>query len=226
MPPNNPSNQSGNVFIIILVAVALFAALGFTMSRGMRSDTTSQMSNQRVALSASTILDSAQKVERAVSRLRRKGISENDISFDQAIVAGYTHGAPQPDTNKVFNTLGGSISWQTPPENANDGSDWVYTGSTCIEGIGAGATGCDADATSNEELIAALPNLLESVCAEINKRLEITGIPADTGGGASTTKYVGTFADETEIILAGGPFNSGCYSRGGNFTFYQVLIER
>jgi hypothetical protein len=224
MTPNPGFKESGNVFIIILVAVALFAALGFTMSRGMRSDTTTQMSDQRVALSASTILTSGQKIERAVSRLRRKGISENDISFDQSFVAGYNHG--QPDTNKVFNPTGGSISWQTPPENANDGSDWLFTGATCIAGMGAGATGCDTDTTANEELIAVLPNLLESVCSEINDRLEIAGIPADTGGGASTTQYVGAFADGTEIILAGGPFNAACYSRGGSFTYYQILIER
>ncbi len=221
---NRPA-ESGNVFLIIMLGIILFAALSFTVSRGMRSGNTSAMSAQQAELKASTILTSAQKVQRAVDRLRRKGISESDISFDQTIVATvYDHG--QPATNAVFDPTGGALNWQTPPEDANDGSDYLYTGSTCIAGIGTGASGCDSDAASNEELLMALPNVNDSVCTAINDRLNITGIPADTGGGASTTEFVGTFADDTEIILAGGPFNAACFSRGGNNHFYQILIER
>lgn len=230
--PQNKLNQTrkreaGNVFIIILLGVALFAALSYTMSRGMRGENTRKMSEQQALLKASTILDSAQKFERAVNRLRRQNISENDISFDQAIVAGYDHTPAQADGNKVFHPNGGSISWQYPPEDANDGSAWFFTGETCIADIGSGATGCDSDgSTRNEELLAVLSNVNEAVCTEINDRLGITDIPADTGGGADTTLYQGNFDDGTEIILAGGPFEAACFSRGGNNFFYQVLIAR
>ena len=220
-------NEAGNVFIIILLGVALFAALSYTMSRGMRGENTRKMSEQQAVLKASTILDSGQKFERAVNRLRRQNISENDISFDQAIVAGYDHTPVQPDGNKVFHPNGGSVSWQSPPEDANDGSDWFFTGETCIADLGSGATGCDTDgSTRNEELVAVLPNIDEAVCTEINDKLGITDIPADTGGGASTTLYQGDFDDGTEIILTGGPFEAACFSRGGNNFFYQVLIAR
>ncbi len=225
MPQNNRQSEQGNIFIIILMGIILFAALSFSISRGMRSDTTSNLSNQESALAASDILAYAQKIERAVNRLRRRGISENDISFDQTFVAGYTHG--QPDTNKIFTTTGGAVSWQSPPAGANDGSDWIFTGATCIADVGTGATGCDSDADiSNEELIATLGNVDTAVCTEINDRLNISGIVADTGGGASTTKYQGAFADGTEIIMAGGPFTAGCFSRSGNNHFYYALIER
>lgn len=220
------SKESGNVFVIILVAIVLFSALSFTISRGLRSDTTEQMSGQRVTLSASTILNSAQILERGVNKLRRKSVSENDISFDQDFEAGYEHTPTQPDNHKIFDVTGGTISWQRPPENASDNSPWFFTGSTCIQDLGNGGSGCDSDSTSNEELIAALPGLFESVCEEINDRLGISGIPADTGGGISTTQFTGTFADDTEIILAGGPFPSACFSNGGTYIFYHVLLER
>ena len=50
--------------------------------------------------------------------------------------------------------------------------------------------------------------------------------PADTGGGASATKFTGTFGDDKEIILAGGPLETACFSRGGNNYFYTVLLAR
>lgn len=225
MPQNKHATQRGNVFIIILLAVVLFAALSLTIARSMRSDTTTNMSKRQAELAASDILNYAQKIERAVNRVRRKGVSENDISFDQAHVAGYTHA--QPATNKVFNTTGGAVSWQAPPEGVNDGSDWVFTGATCIADIGTGPTGCNSDTNiSNEELTASLSSLTDNVCTRINAQLNITGIPADTGGGTSTTKYQGAYADGTEVILAGGPFNAACFSRGGNNYFYYVLLAR
>ena len=92
--------------------------------------------------------------------------------------------------------------------------------------IGTGATGCDTDSIANEELIIVLPNIVDIVCEEINKRLNISGTPVDTGGGASSTKYQGSFADGTEIILPGGPFNTACFSDGTNNHFYSVLIAR
>lgn len=227
LPAQRSDPESGNVFLIILIAVILFAALSFSISRGLRSDNTANLSKQETALAAADILAYAQKLERAVNRLRRKGISENDISFDQNFVAGYDHTPAQADTSKIFTPSGGAVSWQSPPAGTNDGSDWIFTGKTCIADLGTGATGCDADADiSNEELIATLANIDTAVCTEINKRLNISAIPADTGGGVDTTKYQGSFADGTEIILPGGPLSAACFSRAGANHFYFVLIER
>ncbi|MCC6598019.1 MAG: hypothetical protein IT559_04450 [Alphaproteobacteria bacterium] len=225
MQKTKPGTESGNVFVFILLGIVLFAALSFTVARGMRSGTTHAMTSQKAALAAADILDYAQRTERALDRLRRKGISENDISFEQTIDAGYDAHA-QPDANKIFYLEGGGLVWKNPPSDANDGSAWLFTGRTCIADIGTGATGCDSDTTANEELLAVLPNIDPTVCAEIDQRLGISTIPADSGGGASGVKYIGVFADGTEIILPGGPFNAACFSRGGLYHFYSVLLAR
>lgn len=224
--PNTSRTEQGNVFLIILIAVALFAALAFTVSRGFQSSTTNTLSDREAALAATNIISYAQNIERGISRLRRKGISENDISFNQSVVSGYNHTAPQPDSHKVFHTSGGAVNWKSPESGVNDGSDWSFIGTTCIADIGGGATGCDSDDESNEELLAVLSNVVDVVCTELNDRLNITNIPADTGGGASTTKFKGSFVDGTEIILSGGPYNAACFSYGGANYFYYVLLER
>jgi hypothetical protein len=220
-------NQSGNVFILILVGIVLFAALSFTISRAMRSETTDKLSGQKAALAATDILNYAQKLEQGINKLRQKNISENDISFESPQDMAYAHTPVVTADKQLFNLSGGAVNWQNPPPNVNDGSAWLFTGETCLADLGTGATGCDTDTdTSNEELIAVLPNLVTSVCTEINNRLNLAATPADTGGGASTAKFTGTFDDDKEIILAGGPLETACFSRGGNNFFYTVLLAR
>ncbi len=217
-------SEHGNVFLFVLMGVALFAALAITVSRGMRSQTTTTMSERDATLAAADIISYAQRVERGVARVRRKNASENDISFENGIVAGYTNAGCTNNRCLIFHTSGGSINWQAPPEGANDGSAWIFTGSTCIADIGTGPTGCDGDTTSNEELIIVLPNLNQTVCETINKKLGLSATLSDTGGGASSTKFTGTFADGTEIII-GSPEKTACFSNSG-FHFYYVLLER
>ena len=228
MPQNKPrAHEAGNVFIFILLGVVLFAALAYSVARGMQSETTTKLSNREATIAASEILAYAQRIERAVNHLRRKGTSENDISFDQEIETGYDHSPVQPAEHQVFNTSGGAISWQSPPQRSNDGSEWFFTGETCIPDIGTGSAGCAGDADeTNEELIIGLSGLDSDVCSQINNRLNISGIPADGGGGLDTTKFQGDFDNGTEVTLAGGPFNAACFSFGGDNHFYFVLIAR
>lgn len=216
--------ESGNVFIFILLGVALFTSLIFAVSKSMRSQNATQMSEREARLAAADILDTAQKIERGVARVYGRGISESEISFANPIVSGYTHS--QPDKNKVFASTGGGISWISPAANVNDGSEWIITGATCIADLGTGATGCDSDSdTSNEELLLILPNVKQVVCSELDRLLKISSIPADTGSSYSTTKYTGSFADGTEINV-GSAYKTACYSKSGAYHFYHTLLAR
>lgn len=118
------------------------------------------------------------------------------------------------------------MRWQSPQDSANDGSEWLITGETCIPDLGTGTTGCQSDSLQNEELLFVLPNIDLALCEEINNSLNITGVPADAGSGADTTQFQGSFSDGTNINLPGGPFETACFSRGGNNFFYSVLIAR
>lgn len=225
------SNESGNVFLFILIGIVLFAAISFVMSRGFQSEGTSKMSQRQADLAAADIMNYAQRVQRGISQIRRQSISENDLSleFDGNFI-NTNCDAPGDDffpDCQVFNPQGGRVSEVSPPAGSNNGTNWYFTGHTCIADIGTGDGTCESDSISNEELLIVLRNLDQDVCTAINQRLNITGIPADSGGGFSTTAFVGTFADDTELIVAGGPFESACYNNGsGVFHFYSVLIAR
>ncbi len=220
-------NERGNVFLFILMGIVLFAALSFTISKGFRSQTTDTMSNRDAQLAATDIMNFVQSVERGVNRLRRKSVSESDISFDNNAVSGYAHGSTQPTSNHVFHVSGAGASWRSPPVGANDGTEWIITGASCVTDLNNGASGCDADSDiSNEELLIVLPNVLQSVCEALNDKLNITGIPANTDEVHSTAQYKGAFANSAEITITGGPFPAVCYSLSGTNHFYYTLMAR
>ena len=221
--------EHGNAFFFILLGVAMFAALAYTISQGMRSDSTSQLSGQRASLLASDILTQAQRMELGVNRLRTRSVSENDISFRNDKVPEYNHPSPQPNEHWVFHKNGGNVSYKSPPPGANDGSEWFFTGGTCLPGIGRGKeSNCATSGNRDEELIVLLKNINRTVCQELNKRLNINGIPKDDGSGFSRDHFVGRFQDRTFI---GGmeARSAACFEgRAGQegFHFYQVLMAR
>lgn len=219
--------QSGNVFVIIILGVVLFGALMFVASRGM-NESPQSISGKRARVVASEVLDTAQTLERGVGRLLSHGISENDLSFENARVAGYAHAGCASGACRVFDLKGGAIGWPAVPADANDGSVWLFTGQTCIADVGQGGTGCSTDGVSNEELVAVLPNLKKDVCVEINDRLGISGIPVNAGTGYSTTQFVGSFSDGTLPDgmdgRAAGCFDGGAAQSG--YHFYAVLNAR
>lgn len=216
--------ERGNVFIFILLGVVLFAALAMVISRSMRTETVTTMSGREAVLAASEILDYAQQLERGVSRLRRKGVSENNISFDSPFVAGYAAG--EPEANKIFSAEGGFVKWKAPVPGANDGSDWIFTGGTCIPGIGSAEAGCDSSGTADEALIAVLPNIDRNVCAEIDARLGIGSIPEAASGNLTDSKFIGVFDDHKELVLDGKQREAACFDKIGIYQFYYVLLAR
>ena len=223
----NRTKEAGNVFLFILLGIVLFAAVSYVMSRGFRTTGTDQISDRRAELAATEIMDFSQRVERAISKIRSKGISESDISLEHDGNFINTNCNDAADTEfpdcQVFNASGGRVTVLTPPEGANDGTGWHFTGATCIED--SSNTTCETDGISNEEILMILPNLRDNVCSFINKKLNITGIPAATGT-YSATAFTGSFADDSEIIIATGPYDTACYSDGTNNQFYFTLIKR
>lgn len=222
MHTRNRRSEAGNAFLFILLGVVLFASLSFVMSRGFGTEGTSKISDRRAELAASEIMTYAQRIQRAVNRIRSKGISESDISleFDGNFVNADCD--ENTDTHfptcQVFHTQGGNVNEQEPPEGVNEGESWHFTGSTCIGD-------CDGSSTADEELLLVLPNLEDNVCEFINRKLEINGIPSATGT-YSTTAFTGSFSNDTEIAIAGGPFDAVCYSDGTDNHLYYTLIKR
>jgi len=236
----NDERQSGNVFIIILVGIALFAALSMVVSRSMQSSSSTKMSERELDLIASEILDYGQTLARAVDRVRRKGCSENDISFANDIVSGYEHTPVVEDKCRVFHPDGGGASWRSPPSRVSDGSEWSFYANR----VGS-FNGVENFGTSNPDLVVLLKNFDRGVCEFINNKVNqsLSDIwesgGAHNGGGVIDTIFVGDYnpvglgngingaptsvsAPETGCFCDGNPTCTGT----STFYFYHMLLVR
>jgi hypothetical protein len=225
------SSQSGSSLLIILVAVSLFAALSYVISQ--QRDSGKSLSNERVRLLASDVIDMGNKLADAVAQIRLRQNPSTKISFENTVIAGYANAACTTDACKVFAYDGGGKSWETASQEVNSAKDWGFSGDLAIKNIGS----------DEADLVAILPNMTLDICNRINI---LIGLYA-TGGAptiivsATANKFTGTFAG-VPVSITGTDIDgekSACIeitTQSGtafvgtpyttNYVFYQVLEER
>ena len=226
--------QSGNALFLILIAVALFAALSYAVTQSGRGG--GSIDREAAALAASQAVQYGASLEQAITRMRvTSGCTAELINFDNSQVAGYNNtSSPTDESCDVFSPNGGGITFQSPPNSINDGSDWFFTGEARVIGVGidtlTGAAGID--------LIAILRNVTPEACREINNRVGIGAtIPLDSGD-LNENQFTGTFVVTDTISDAANSgscpatfcrhFNA-CFQEaggGGRLIYYHVLFPR
>lgn len=103
--------ERGNALIIILVAIALFAALSYALSKGQRAGV-GQVNKEQQALTVSEILDYGQTMRRVIQELRISGCDDTEISFENTTVSGYANtNAPADESCHVFRPNGGGLRY-------------------------------------------------------------------------------------------------------------------
>lgn len=225
--------QSGNVFLIILVGIAMFAALMFTFSRGVRQGTES-MGGREAELAASDIVAYGQQVQRGIERMIARGISEEDISFANNIDTNYGVAAcTNGNTCLVFDPAGGSVVWKAPPSNVNSGETYFYgpnrVGSTdgTTKDIG----------TSERDLVMLLPVNAE-VCDAINAITNKHQTWVSAGNHNATIRFISSYDLAPGTVISRDNETdqptTGCFCDGAGATcdstdphfFYNVLLAR
>lgn len=235
------NKQSGNALWFILIAIGLLGLLTVSLSRSGSgtNDTGSFEQNQIIA---SEILTYAKSIENAVQSLLARGCSENEISFENSVVAGYEN--PNSPTDKschVFDVAGAGMTYEAPKEKWLDKSknsepsfqELVITGLARVDTIGGSLCG----GVQCAELLFYIPYLKQEICSSLNQYLNLNvDLSSDEGiqdlGPSAPDFFVGDFTNDKgfignqEAALIGE--NSGCLYRGfrNNFAFYHVLHAR
>ncbi len=214
-------NQSGNVIFYILIAVALLAALSFTVSQSGRGSV-SNVSLEQSKLFATEIIEYGNNVAMAVSQLRLRGVSADEVSFENTVVAGYTNAACTEADCLIFDIEGGGLTFQSPPPNANDGTDWVYT-----------TNGIDEIGSTRIDLVMILQNIDQTVCQQINQKLHNTTTIPEENASVSLTKFTGAYVGAVSISTTPSTALKSAYCFEGDnslpadtYHYYQVLIAR
>lgn len=244
------TSQKGSVFFYILLAVVLFAALAFTVSRSLRGTTSNALTDRQAEIAASEIMDYSAQIAREVDRLRRKGISESDIDFESSLFSRHSTSPPTPwDANpncasascKVFDSAGGKMRETTfeqyaTPHTLSTSNAVPRQGHPTFYRVSVLGHG-----TTAEDLTLQIIRILDTVCAAINDKLNLlapTTITAEAAGSSGQTAEGGdgywNFSDTqtTEPLLDEATTiqgeTQGCVRIGGDYgnVYFRILLER
>lgn len=183
MQTPHSNNESGNILIMILIAIALIGILTAAIQSSSRPEGAS-IDKEALIIRTTEVQRYASELERAVNYIMQNGKSESDIRFAHP---NFTHsdygdlGADADPSDQVFHVSGGGAEHRDPPEGINDGSEWEFYGGTHIPGMGSDQAGFE-----RADLIAVLPNVTQAFCDRINELNGQTGTPGDTGAGAAS----------------------------------------
>ncbi len=224
------SCESGNIFVIIFIAIALIAALTVAV-RGTSSGRNS-ISKEDLKIQSTQVIQYGAELENAVRQVLNNGASENDIRFahtDAAVEYGTITTTPE---YQIFSKNGGRANYRTAPSTilASGTGNWEFYGTTNIPQIGS----------DRAELIAVLPKVTAEFYAQVNKELRLTGQPDDDSTGTTPDCVQGgtlyRFSASAGFSTPANGLDSGSFSRlpapnacvtcGTAYHYYHVLLAR
>ncbi len=242
----NKNAQRGNAVVVILIAIALFSALAFTFMRGAKTGQGNLTAGQ-AKTAATEIVQYGSAVEKTVNKLMSKQCSENQLTVQNASLAGYTNANAPVDASCHIYGVGGGLTYSAPQSPWLDSTrsasaeygHWGFIGSTLVLDVGAETGVCSGRENDCVELTMILPYVKREVCIAINNLLGIANTggepPAETGYWMS--KFTGTFAMTWGMFgddVASGPLRghpAGCFyalsfPANNGYHFYSVVWAR
>lgn len=155
-------NEQGNAVAIILIAVALFGGLTFTLSRSMDGGNSNELTNAEVQIAASRLMTYASEVESSINQMLFNGAEIDDLDFILPSDAAFETGS---DIYKVFHPDGGGMNYRALPENVKyeilPGARWFLGRFSNVEWT----------QTTAEDIILTAYQIREDICSEINKKI-------------------------------------------------------
>ncbi|MDB5492369.1 MAG: hypothetical protein JWO78_2218 [Micavibrio sp.] len=237
---SSQTGEAGGALWFILLAIAMLVALTMTITRS--TDNSQQNgSRERDRILASDILRQARGMAAIADQARGNGIPENNISFENTTVPGYTTVFSSSSSSStvpygLFYSSGGGLTYTVPNSEWLDAAhasetspkygEWYFYGTTCIPEVGTGTdAGTCAASPSTSELIVGLPWITASLCTEINRQAGIENLTgpirapiATTSVYGTVTKFVGEFSTGGLLVSSGNQFSgkqAGCFQGGG-----------
>lgn len=226
---DDKKGERGNALIYVLIAIALFGALSFTLSRQTDTSEAGGLSDEIAELRATQLISYSAQVKSAIDQMLFTGASSIDeLDFTVPTDASFDSGTL---IHKVYHPQGGGITPGTLPEDAvaqvitDPVAGWYMGRFNSIEWT----------ASASSEVLLTAFQIDEKVCGLVNEKITgSTTIPSATvalrnlliedslHGGTNqdiTTKTSPNCADCDEL-------GSLCVEEGGLYAFYTVIADQ
>ncbi len=215
-------SQNGNVLVYVLIAIILFAALGFTLSRQTQNSSTKEIDTAKASLYAMEILSYSEQAKLVIDQMIFTGSNIAGLVFMLPSESGFN---TAPHIHKVYHPEGGGLSLTNIPAKAI-----AQTSSSPAAGWYMGRfNNVEWSKGAGSDIILTAHQISKPVCEKINKN--ITGsitIPALNGDLDDYLIDTSTDNDLTTAICAACEgYMSLCVSNSAadTYSFYSVIAE-
>ena len=225
------NTQSGNVVIYILVAVALFGALTFTLSRiNQGGNANTEISEAQATAYATQILSYAGQAASVIEQMKFNSSLDDTIDFTLPTEGTFND---DPTIHKLYHVTGGGLNYKPMPDamQASDNAalpPGFYIGR--FEQI-------DWTESTDHDIVFAAHEINQNICAKLNEKIiGDPAIPALVGETPenlfvddSTPSHGGTNAPFTSTecpTCEGRPAMCVSDAGGTKYTFYNILVAR
>lgn len=218
-------NQNGNVFVYILIAVALLGGLMFALSKSAsQGDPTAEVSEGRNKVAANEIIAYATSTENSILQMQQTGVTVAQIDF---LLPSDSNFNTAPTAYKLFHPDGGGLNYKALPAGADD-SDAV--GLAPAYHVGR-FSNVEWTPTTAHDVIFTAYEIKQQVCAAINYQLmKSSTIPTVSGDSLDNllvddSLHTGTNADFMITNCAACEnIPAMCVTNGtGKYAFYSLL---
>ena len=214
--------ENGNVLVYVLLAVVLFGALSFTLSRQANNAGTTELDSSKLEFYATKIISYTVQTKSVIDQMMITGSSIDDIDFTKPGESGYN---TAPHTHKIYHPQGGGLDVETLPEEItlsekSEDPDWYLTSSMNVEWT---------DSTSTDIVLTAY-QINEKLCDLLNKKITSSEtIPLLSG--QMKNYFINTEANndlDTSVCNDCEGYSVLCVSNGNqdSYSFYSVLADR
>lgn len=233
-------NERGNVLFLVLIAVALFAALSYAVTKSTRTDSVAAH-KERTLVSSASMTQYPTALKTSVIRMLLGGADISEIAFD----APDNFNSISNASANVFHQNGGDAVYQPAEANLMAGNSegvWFFNANWNVPEIGI-------DGAGGNELIAFLPGINSNVCLQTNAELSIatTGCTMSDGNipdldPAQDHTLIRDNQIEGDVFPNGGDNiiqgegcsafsgqHSGCFwssDNGGEYVYYSILFSK
>ncbi len=234
--------ESGNILLMLLLAVGLFAALFYVLTQPEKFTDMPSLEGEPAVSDSAPMIEYSATLRPILIRMTLDGTDVSQLKFN----APGNFSSVATD-QLVFHPQGGGAEYKVPsPEwltEASQGGSWYFNADWDVPGVGT-------DGLGGNDVVAFLPGVSASVCLHANQELaldttgcasKMAGIP-DLAKGRTTdnikaqmdSDYTFPTTDQEDIqgeqcaVFTGA--KAGCFndtSRTPNeFVFYSVLLAR
>ena len=229
---DNRAEERGNALIYVLIAIVLFAALSFTMSRQTDTSEAGTMSEDRAELYASQLISYTSQAKSVVDQMLFTGAEINDLDFTLPGEAGFN---TAPTIYKVYHPDGGGLNPGNIPEAMQ-----ASTGSALSPGWYMGRfNNVDWTPSAADDVILTAFQIDAVVCATINEKINGSRDIPQLTSLLSEVLVDETLHAQTNVDLTTGPSNicadpacenasSLCVlnSVGDAYAFFTVIADQ